>query len=150
MILSLEPIDLKALTRALDVLIEVREIQLPPNQTPFEYEPSRSVLVEAVEIFTQYIKDNDERENDVRRSLAWTLNLNDEDLLALTLRIQMPFPNIIISDRRRFLQVLWQSAFSNWQVKDFAPDDYDIEGMPPIEPWMAGVFEKAGLKVPSE
>ena len=150
MILSLDPIDLKALTRSLNILIELREIQLPPNETPFEYEPSRTVLGEAVETFRQYIEDNEEREHAVRRALAWTLNLNDQDLLALTLRIQMPFPNMVISDRRRFLEALWQSAFSNWQVKDFDPDDYDIEGMPSMEPWMAVVFERAGLKVPSE
>ncbi|NJO60872.1 MAG: hypothetical protein HC836_22240 [Richelia sp. RM2_1_2] len=138
------------MSSALKILVEVREIQLPPNEAPFEYEPSRTVLGEAVETFGQYIEDNDERENAVRRALAWTLNLNDRDLLALTLRIQMPFPNTVISDRRRFLEDLWQSAFSNWQVKDFDPDDYDIEGMPPIESWMAVVFQRAGLKVPSE
>lgn len=149
MILSFEPIDMKALADAISVLVEVGEIRSSSDLSPFDEESSRAILTEAEEIFRQYIEDNAERENAVRRALAWALNLEDEELLALTLRIRMPFPNTAISDRRRFLESLWQATFDNWQIRGFKPHDYNVEGMPPIEPWMAIVFERAGLKPPS-
>jgi hypothetical protein len=128
MILSYGKIDLSFVLNGLRHLVEVGD--LPYGQSPFDSEEGLSTMKEGLAIFNDYVQDNEDREDMIRRGLCWLLNQDDETLIEYLLKGRMPFPNKDAEQHRRYLEMIWENTFASWRVENFDSDEYDVLGIP--------------------
>jgi len=85
MILGIDPIPLSRLGRAISVLAELDAIVDMHADVDIFADPYASQLIaDATRAFRSFVDDNCEHEGEVRRALAYVLNLDDEALVAVT------------------------------------------------------------------
>jgi hypothetical protein len=124
MILGVDPINLGPIRRALRGLVELEDI--PDATTELFDEPrSRAVIDAAVKAFTRSVDDNSHREPDIRRGLAYLLNLDDEALATQTAEYWMYLP-ARVDVRRRFLRMLWDATFAPPEIYNYYPEDVEL------------------------
>jgi len=126
MILDIAPIPLSRLSNAIRMLAELDSILDRRAEVDiFVDSVTASDIADAVHAFTQYVEDRAELEDDIRRALAYVLNLDDEALVAITTPMHIRMRQRA-SDRRRFLEMLWEATFSSWKVRNFDPTEYEL------------------------
>jgi len=125
-ILDIAPIPRLPLSDAIEVLAELDAIpDMPAEVDIFRDRNGASHIADAVQAFTEWVEDRAELEKDIRRALAYVLNLDDEALVAVTSSMHLRM-RARASDRRRFLEMLWEATFASWKVKDFDPTEYEL------------------------
>lgn len=130
MILDDDPIDLAPLLLLLELAVELDYLDLPAGESAFENERVQRGLEEAVVDFAANLDDRSEQEAEVRRGLCWLLHQEDVALADILRRANMGFPTPDIGERRRYLEIVWEQAFSSWKVQGFNNDDYEVVGIP--------------------
>lgn len=127
MVFSDDPIDLNALRDALVVLAELDYLDLSSDCSAEDAAPE--ALGQARRDFVQHLRDNWDRENDVRRALAWLLNQDDARLARFRAAALLPFPVGDLAQLRRFLESLWASAFAGWRDQGSPMEELEILGL---------------------
>ena len=127
MILGVEPIQLSSLRSGLRMLAELDGVYHARVPDAFSEPRTAQMIAEAVAAFTQWVGDNAEREPEIRRALAYVLNLPDAALVATSSRLMLPLPTRDAGDRRRFLTMLWDDAFASWHVRDFDTAELEVD-----------------------
>lgn len=130
MILSPGPIDVAPVLSALRMFAELGYIDTPSAGAALGPGHAAELLDEGPRVFTEYVADNADREDEVRRGLCWLLNQPDDVLGEILAKARMPFPSGAVTERRRYLETLWDAAFAAWQVEGLDPDDYQVSGLP--------------------
>ncbi|HEY9607019.1 MAG TPA: hypothetical protein V6C85_35755 [Allocoleopsis sp.] len=127
MILSFEsPIYLEYLDSAWTSFIELKYLDLSENESLFDAKHTNA-LNQAVHDFIQHVSDNNDREEEIRRAMAWVLNLSPAQFESVVRNLRIPFPRFNIDDIRRFLELLWEQTWCNWKIEGFEATDYEIE-----------------------
>ncbi len=129
MVLSCGAIDFSALRGAFSTMVDLDVMYVPAGKSPFEIVHLRQTIEQEVESFHDYVEDNEDRENEMRRALGWILNLKDDALLDLTKRLRMPYPNEDAAQRRRVLEMFWTRTFADWMVDEVHPEDFVLVGL---------------------
>ena len=123
---SSHPIRLDYLDSAWTSFIELNYLDLLENESLFD--PERAdILNQRVQDFIQYVSDNNDREEEIRRAMAWVLNLPPEQFQKVVYNLRIPFPRFDVGDIRRFLELLWDQTFCNWKIEGFKASDYEIK-----------------------
>ncbi len=129
MILSPGPIDVSRVLSALRLHAELGYAETPATGAPGAGQVAE-LLAEGPTVFTEYVADNADREDEIRRGLCWLLNQPDDVLGDILAKGRMPFPSRDVSERRRYLETLWDAAFGSWQVDAIDAEDYQVTGLP--------------------
>ena len=130
MILSPGRIDVSRTLSALRLFAELGYVEEPQAGTALGADSGRELLNEGPTVFTEYVEDNVEHENDIRRGLCWLLNQPNDVLADILEKARMPFPRRDITQRRRYLESLWDAAFASWRVARLDPHDHEVVGLP--------------------
>lgn len=129
MILSPGPIDVSRVLSALRLFAELSYLE-PPTVAAAESAHAHELLAEGPVVFTEYVADNADAEDEIRRGLCWLLNQPDEVLGGVLDKARMPFPSRDVTERRRYLETLWDAAFASWEVAEIDPDVNPVTGLP--------------------
>lgn len=120
------PIRLDALGHACLSFVDLQYLRLGPEESLFDA-GAATARDEAVGYFLTYLRDEGPvREDEVRRALAWVLNLPADRFAVTVRRVGIPVPRFDVEDVRRFLELLWQRAWGDWRVAGFDPNAYNV------------------------
>ena len=129
MILGVDPIDLRPLANALEVIAECDLDNLRDGETHSFDEPrSRKAIDDAVKSFTRWVYDRSDDEPHYRRGLAYLLSLDDDALLARTREFHLHLPRDRADVHRRFLRMLWDATFAPPEIYLHDPEDVELVG----------------------
>ena len=122
-----DPIRLDRLALACMSFVDLQYVRLAPDGSLFDAAGDEA-REEAVINFLTYLEDDEEEDvAEVRRTLAWLLNLSPERFGDVVYRLRIPYPRFDPADIRRFLELLWTRAWGgDWQIPSFDPDVYKL------------------------
>lgn len=120
---SINPIRLDYLSCAWLSFVELRYLEAESI-----FEPKNTdALEEAIQDFINHLRDYEDREAEIRKAMCWVLNLPPEKFKDVVYELRIPFPRFDPDEIRRYLELLWERAFSNWKVEEFDIDEYEIQ-----------------------
>ena len=120
---SITPIRLDYLSSAWLSFIELSYLEAESIFEPKNAE----TLEEAIQSFINHLSDYEDREAEIRKAMCWVLNLPPEKFEDVVYKLKIPFPRFDRDEIHRYLELLWERAFSNWKVKEFDLDEYEIQ-----------------------
>lgn len=113
-------ISLEPLGRALLSFVDLQYVDLGSTTGALE-DVAPDTFKYAVRSFGRHLYDNIESEEAVRRGLAYTLNVSDEEFARLVRTLRVPYPRFDPGGVRRLLVVLWDRYFAPWQYDTLVP-----------------------------
>ena len=87
----------------------------------YQEAPSPEALAQAIDSFGRHVYDNADREEEIRRALAYALNLPDDELAATVRALRVPYPRFDPAAVRRLFEAIWAKYFASWEYEPSLP-----------------------------
>jgi hypothetical protein len=113
-------IRLDILGTALLSFVDIQYLDLPSTDQTLE-EDAPDSFAYAVRSFGRHIYDNSDCEEEIRRALAYMLNLSDQNFALLVRQLRVPYPRFDPPGVRRLLEKIWTQYFVSWKYDDTFP-----------------------------